>query len=485
MFISFLIFIIGIIPIVLGYSLFKLYKGAKMTIPIFIYMMLISFWQVDISVLYLKDIASEQTVLFLFKLFRGATIYAIPATFFVIYTIIHKHEATLKENSFMNKIILNIFTRQGLIGLLIWSSVVYLISWTHYGVQALEVKSISHSPFDFYFPVYGSLGYIYKIHISSLVLLLFLVYIISKRIHNFHLRQFSSSFSVCSVFVFVPGVLNFLPETGVLISSAGVVVFSTLIMLAFVRMHHHKVIQLHQSIERQKKLDYTGNLAASLIHEAKNCTTIIKGYTKLLQSTEQEQKYNSSYLSFIELAANQLDEISTSYKEYIKHHTFTFEMENLNDIIEKSIQLSQEIAHQHGAVIEFSKKYHQLGAYVNKSYLSQVLINLMKNGMESIPDDRINKKIRIETNITNELIHVDVHDTGKGIPLSDWDTIFDPFASSKKDGMGIGLPFCKKIIFEHRGDLNIIHSDENGTIFRITLPQYEFTDIIQMKEDTL
>lgn len=485
MFISFLIFIIGIIPIMLGYSLFQLYKGAKMTLPIFIYMVLISFWQIDVGVLYLKDIASEQTVLFLFKLFRGATIYAVPAMFYVIYAIIHKQEATLKENNAVNKIILNIFTKQGLIGLLIWSSIVYLISWTSYGVQGLEVKSISHSPFDFYFPVYGSLSYIYKIHISSLALLLFFVYIVSKRIHNFHLRQFSSSLSTCSIFVFVPGILNFLPQTGILISSAGVVVFSTLIMLAFVKMHHYKAVQLHQSIERQKKMDYTGNLAAGLIHEVKNCTTIIKGYTQLLQSAEQETKHNSSYLTFIQLAANQLEEISTNYKEYIKHHKIQFEMQNLNDIIENSIQLSQEIAHQHEAVIEFSKKYHQLRAYVNKPYLSQVLINLIKNALESIPDDRMNKKIRIETNITNELIHIDVHDTGNGIPLNEWENIFDPFISSKKDGMGIGLPFCKKIIFEHRGDLKIVHSDENGTIFRITLPQFEFTDIIQVKKDIL
>lgn len=483
MFVSFLIFIIGILPLMLGLSLFRLYRGAKMTFPIFIYMALISFWQIDISILYLKDIFSENIILFLFKLFRAATIYAVPATFYVIYTLIHKQEATLEKNSWINKAILKVFTKTGLIGLFTWSSFVYVISWTNYGIQYLGVKDIHHSPFDFYFPVYGNLNFIYKVHISSLGLLLFLVYVVSKRIHNLHLRQFLSTFSICSIFVFVPGLLNFFPDTGILISSAGVIVFSTLIMLAFVRLHHYKAIQLHQITEMQKKMDYTGNLAASLVHEVKNCTTIIKGYSKMIVTSQIDIKKDPSFLSFIDLAADQLDEISTSYREYIKHRAIELDMENLNTIIEKSIQLSQQLADDRGITIEFSKKYHHLKAYVNKSYLSQVIINLIKNGIESIPKERIDKKIMIETNVVGDLIHIDIHDTGKGIPLSNWESIFDPFMSSKKDGMGLGLPFCKKIIFEHRGDLNIIHSDANGTTFRITLLQYEFTDMLDSKEE--
>jgi signal transduction histidine kinase len=447
----------------------------------FLYLLSISLWQIDISVLYLKDILSEDVTLFLFKLFRGATIYSISAIFYVIYTLIHKQEATLQKDGWINKAILSIFNQKGLLGLIVWSTFIYVISWSDYGVRSLDIKTVPHSPFEFYFPVYGSLNVLYKLHTSSLGLLLFLVYLVSKRIHNFHLRQFLRTFSMCSVFVFIPGLLNFFPETGILLSSAGVVIFSALIVLAFVRLHHHKAIQLHQILETQKKLDYTGNLAASLVHEVKNCTTIIKGYSKLMLSDKSDQEADASFLSFISLAADQLDELATSYRAYMKHQAIEFKMENLNAIIEQSIQLCRQFGHDHHVDIQFSKKYHHLRAYVNKSYLSQVIINLIKNGIESVPKDRENKTIMIETNITNDLIWIDVHDTGTGIPLSDWENIFDPFVSSKKEGMGLGLPFCKKIIFEHRGELKIIHSDETGTVFRIVLPQYEFTDMFEFK----
>ena len=74
------------------------------------------------------------------------------------------------------------------------------------------------------------------------------------------------------------------------------------------------------------------------------------------------------------------------------------------------------------------------------------------------------------------MIHINFIDTGKGIPVESWESIFDPFTSYKKEGMGLGLPFVKKIIFEHRGDIKIVESSSIGTNLQIVLPQYAFSD---------
>ncbi|MEH6908930.1 ATP-binding protein, partial [Neobacillus drentensis] len=58
-----------------------------------------------------------------------------------------------------------------------------------------------------------------------------------------------------------------------------------------------------------------------------------------------------------------------------------------------------------------------------------------------------------------------------------WNSIFDPFTTSKNEGLGLGLPFVKNIILEHRGDINVVDSSSKGTHIRIILPQYYFSNL--------
>ena len=62
--------------------------------------------------------------------------------------------------------------------------------------------------------------------------------------------------------------------------------------------------------------------------------------------------------------------------------------------------------------------------------------------------------------------------SSKRIPKEQWDEIFHPFVSNKKNGMGIGLAFSSKIMYEHSGDLKVSNSSPEGTEFQITIPQY-------------
>lgn len=82
----------------------------------------------------------------------------------------------------------------------------------------------------------------------------------------------------------------------------------------------------------------------------------------------------------------------------------------------------------------------------------------------------------ISTDIQVDKIIIHFTDTGKGIPADHWESIFDLFNSSKEDGLGLGLPFVKNIIFEHRGDIKVLDSSTNGTHIQIILPQYSFSE---------
>ncbi|WP_404810011.1 ATP-binding protein [Metabacillus halosaccharovorans] len=125
----------------------------------------------------------------------------------------------------------------------------------------------------------------------------------------------------------------------------------------------------------------------------------------------------------------------------------------------------------------FEQKYKPLKAFASSTYLKQVFINLIKNSCEAIDDVNPKRNIAIKTDIVADKIIIDISDSGNGIVKDRWESIFDPFISTKELGMGIGLPFVRKVIFEHRGEIFVLESSQNGTTFRVTLPQYEFSEL--------
>jgi signal transduction histidine kinase len=473
--ISFLIAIIGIIPIVLAISVLKLYKGSELAIPLLLYMLSISFWQLDIAVLYLKGTFSEEIILWLFKLFRAGPTFMIPLVFYLCYVAINKHSTGFK-NKLFHRFLLSVFNYKVLVFLFVFSIVVYTINMTKLGIVGLKEVEIINANTYFYFPEYGPLQFLYLFHTGSFVIQLVFTYIISKHIQNKYLSNFLGTFSFCSFLLFISGLANFIPGTGALYSSFGVIIFSVIIIFSFVKMNTSMTVNYNRLIERQKKLDYTGNLTASLVHEVKNSLVIITGYSKLLSELTTLPKQGQRMNAMIHTAAKQIDELTQNYTKYIKYNSIDYRMADLNEVIENALELTKEITKENSVEVSFERKYKTLKAYINQTYLNQVFVNLIKNSIEAFPKDRSLRRITITTNVEADIIFLNIIDSGKGMPIDNWETIFDPFISYKQEGMGLGLPFVKKILFEHRGDIKVVDSSPNGTHFQITLPQYTFSD---------
>lgn len=475
MIIGILVCAIGIIPIVLAIGIDRLYKGTQLSNGLLTYMFLITLWQENIGILYFKGLYNEDVILVLFRLFRLAPIYAIPVVFYIAYIIMNTYSTSFKSNTFLNKLLNFIFTKKILYFLFIWSTAVYVINWTDLGVKGLKVVKVSSSAVDFLFPVYGPLAWLFVFHVSFFLLFLIFLFLISWKIINTNVKSFLRVFSISSSLLFLAGFINFSPGTGSIGSSIGVIIFTTSIMFSFIKMNHLMGIQYNQIVERQKKLDYTGNLAGSLIHEVKNTNQVIKGFAKMLERSESLTDFEKGSLDMILKCTDQTEDLSNNYREYIKSSTIDFKTEELNQIIEHSVEFTKELVKDKQIDIEFISEYRPLKAFVNKTYLQQVFINLIKNSSEAIPAEKQIKKITITIDLVDEFIVINFYDTGEGIPPENWESIFDPFMSSKEKGMGMGLPFVKKIIFEHRGDIYVANSTPAGTHFQIKIPQFQFS----------
>jgi two-component system sensor kinase FixL len=101
--------------------------------------------------------------------------------------------------------------------------------------------------------------------------------------------------------------------------------------------------------------------------------------------------------------------------------------------------------------------------------MQQVLLNLLRNAAEAIADQE-RREIALLTEVRDDTIQISVVDNGPGLPDEVKAKLFQPFISTKKTGMGVGLSICHKIITAHGGRLWAEPNPEGGTIFRLTLP---------------
>lgn len=436
-------------------------------------MLLITIWQFDVGILYFKGVIPKHIILFLFKLFRMGPTFSVPLVFYVGYIILKDQPTMIKDSGILTKLSRVLFNKTFFIILCVWSGLVYIINWTKLGIQGLRVSDVTFSSIHF-FPVYGPLAAIYIIHMATFVIFIFLVFIFSKKIHNVNFQNFLRSFCFSSLWLIIPGFLNFSPRTAVITSSIGVVAFSTTIVREFIKLNKSMKSNYYYLMERQKKLDYTGNLAGSLIHEVKNTNQIIKGFANVLNKSVTMSEREISALEMIQKSSEHLWKLTNNYKEFMNASMLSLEKEDIESIIQETIDLSSEMLRENNVEIQFINDYKPLYVYVNRINLAQVFINLIKNSIEAMPPEKTQRKIIIRTELDeldDSIILIHFMDTGKGIPYENWQSVFDPFISFKKRGMGLGLPFVKKTIIEHLGDVYIVESSPKGTHFQIELPQ--------------
>ena len=106
--------------------------------------------------------------------------------------------------------------------------------------------------------------------------------------------------------------------------------------------------------------------------------------------------------------------------------------------------------------------------FVDKGQIQQAILNLILNALGAMPEGG---HLTLETSIEkNKQVHVLVKDSGTGIPEELKSQIFDSFLTARVGGTGLGLTISKRILRAHDGDLELLESTPEGTVFKLSLP---------------
>ncbi len=247
---------------------------------------------------------------------------------------------------------------------------------------------------------------------------------------------------------------------------------------------NYKLIALHNIKKEldEKELESWQKLIRVMTHEIKNSVIPISTLSEVLEQmlipdqhnlialtdlTNEDEEDLKIGIKTIAKRSKGLAGFVNAYGEVAKIPIPKLSDCSLNQTILHVYELYKPVFTQANRFIELDIPTETFNTQIDADLIEQVLINLIKNGLEAIDE---NGKVTISLSKTVRSFIIDVTDDGKGISNEVMSNIFTPFFTTKEEGSGIGLSLSRQIIRKHHGDLIVKSKVEIGSSFKIILP---------------
>ena len=225
---------------------------------------------------------------------------------------------------------------------------------------------------------------------------------------------------------------------------------------------------LDRHLSQMEKLSAIGELAAGLAHEIKNPLAGIKGAIEIIRDSLAPEHAHSQILGEVLSEVSRIDRSVVNLLSYSKPRKPDFHKVDLVNLIENVISFLKKVADSKNICLHVaipSEVPHLTG---DENELKQLFMNLILNSLEAIQEQG-NVWVKVKPPLDSR-VNIEVADDGPGIPTEQLGKIFQPFFTSKKNGTGLGLATCKRIVANHDGLIRVQSKPGEGTRFTIDLP---------------
>ncbi|HHD63176.1 MAG TPA: sensor histidine kinase [Desulfobulbaceae bacterium] len=226
---------------------------------------------------------------------------------------------------------------------------------------------------------------------------------------------------------------------------------------------------LYNKLVQAEKMAALGEMTAILAHELKNPLGIIRSSAQFLVEGKREQAIRRKLLRYIIDEVDNLNLVITNLLGLARHKPPRFRKVDLKkEITEFVTQWRQSCDHNKRVKIELSFPGHLPILYADFKQLRQVLLNCLSNSEEVMPKGgTISISVR---ELENERVEIILTDTGPGVAEDDLKLIFKKFFTTKKKGVGLGLPVCRQIVRAHNGSITLVNNPDDGASIILHLP---------------
>jgi two-component system sensor kinase FixL len=235
-----------------------------------------------------------------------------------------------------------------------------------------------------------------------------------------------------------------------------------------------KLKELQSELIHVSRVSAMGTMASTLAHELNQPLTAIANYMEaasdlLDRPDEQVAEFVKEAVQETAKEALRAGQIVRRLRDFVARGEVAKHVEDLPAMIEDASRLALTGARERGVRAFFNLDPRTREAFVDRVQIQQVLVNLIRNGVEAIADQAV-RDITVSTTMEpNGMIRISVADTGAGVDPDLAPQLFQAFATTKEGGMGLGLSICRTIVEAHGGRIWTEDNVGGGTIFHFTI----------------
>ena len=221
----------------------------------------------------------------------------------------------------------------------------------------------------------------------------------------------------------------------------------------------------HEQLVRQERLAGIGQLASTVGHELRNPLGVISNAVYLLRAdfgadpTPAAQRH----LATAEREVSAATVIVSDLLEFAREREPVFEDVDVTGLLDEVLAI---LPPPSGVHVDRSGDAH-LHVRGDREMLRQVLLNIIGNGYQAMPDGG---RLSVEATAVAGAVRLRVRDTGVGITAEAKERLFEPFFTTKPRGVGLGLAVTRRIVDVHKGTIEVTSEEGSGTAFTVLLP---------------
>ncbi len=273
--------------------------------------------------------------------------------------------------------------------------------------------------------------------------------------------------------IFVIGSITILAIVGITLLASGEIV-------KILKRYDQEYKKQQKQIMRAEKLAAMGQLAAGVAHEISNplggisnCIKLISNKINKPSPKPKDFKDSIKYLQTSEQELNRCISIVRNFLAFSRRPNLKPVLININSIISELMALIEPQATIQNITISKELESDLPQVRIDAQQLHQAVMNIILNSLEAMPKGG-KLKVRTGYDPRDEVIKIEITDTGYGIPQENLPSLFEPFFSSKPEGKGtgLGLSIVYEVIDEHNGSIEVESEVNKGTTFTVKLPIY-------------
>ncbi|HLI29953.1 MAG TPA: ATP-binding protein [Terriglobia bacterium] len=223
---------------------------------------------------------------------------------------------------------------------------------------------------------------------------------------------------------------------------------------------------------RSERLAALGQLSAGLAHEIRNPLGVIRGSAEMLhQRLEHTDALTAELAGYISSEVERLNNLVGRFLDFARPLQLKLETQDIIPVIERALKSVQEMHPESQVTVEKQYGENLPQAPLDAELCERIFINLFSNAYEVMPEGgKLRVSVKPSASNGQPGVAIEVEDTGPGVPQEQREHIFNPFFTSKQNGVGLGLSIVSKIVDDHHGRIELASEPGTGACFRLYFP---------------